>query len=158
MGEQDQDLRERRGELELGRKAKTWSKSRRETRRAAFFPNRNRSQSGDELAQDDPRGRGVAEGVGRHWVKHRRKGAGMSGRLTGTRAMLKTRARYLNGEGGSSSNAGFPKNNTIALKPPDKPWREGSGDRSRRIGQRAKGGAVLAKEPAEGGIPPYDLK
>ena len=40
----------------------------------------------------------MAEGACRHLVKDRLDGTGMHWRLTGARAMLKTRALYLNGE------------------------------------------------------------
>jgi hypothetical protein len=50
------------------------------------------------LAKGYPIGSGIAEGTCRNLVKDRMDCTGMHWRLPGSRAMLKTRALYLNGE------------------------------------------------------------
>ncbi len=85
----------------LRRLAKTWLKSQRETLESAigyYTNNCQRMQYDVYLAKGYPIGSGVAEGACRHLVKDRMDGTGMHWRLAGARAMLKTRALYLNGE------------------------------------------------------------
>lgn len=107
VSDQVRDLLEGRVESVLRRwrrlrgPAKKWLKSQRETLESAigyFSNNRQRMQYDVYLAKGYPIGSGVAEGACRHLVKDRMDGTGMHWRLAGARAMLKTRALYLNGE------------------------------------------------------------
>jgi len=107
VSEQVRDLLEGRIETvlrrwrRLRRLTKTWPKSSRDTLASAlgyFSNNRHRMRYDVYLAQGYPIGSGVAEGACRHLVKDRLDGTGMHWRLAGARAMLKTRALYLNGE------------------------------------------------------------
>jgi hypothetical protein len=63
-----------------------------------FSNNRQRMRYDEYLAKGYPIGSGIAEGACRNLVKDRMDGTGMHWRLPGSRAMLKTRALYLNGE------------------------------------------------------------
>jgi hypothetical protein len=81
--------------------AESWSKSSRETMTSAigyFCNNRQRMHYDKYLSHGYPIGSGIAEGACRNLVKDRLDGTGMHWRLPGARAMLKTRALYLNGE------------------------------------------------------------
>jgi hypothetical protein len=107
VSDQVRDLLEGRVESVLRRwrrlrsPAKKWLKSQRETLKSAigyFSNNCQRMQYDVYLAKGYPIGSGVAEGACRHLVKDRMDGTGMHWRLAGARAMLKTRALYLNGE------------------------------------------------------------
>ena len=78
-----------------------WSASQQETVRSAiryFCNNRRRMDYGEYLASGYPIGSGTAEGACRNLVKDRLDRTGMHWRFPGARAMLKTRALYLNGE------------------------------------------------------------
>lgn len=80
---------------------KSWMKDNQETVTSAigyFSNNRHRMRYDEYLAKGYPIGSGIAEGACRNLVKDRLDGAGMHWRLPGARAMLKTRALYLNGE------------------------------------------------------------
>ena len=85
-------------EAERGR---WWSKDDRETVTSAigyFCNNRHRMCYDEYLSKGYPIGSGIAEGACRNLVKDRLDCTGMHWRLPGARAMLKTRALYLNGE------------------------------------------------------------
>jgi hypothetical protein len=80
---------------------KCWSKDDRETVSSAigyFCNNRHRMCYDEYLSKGYPIGSGIAEGACRNLVKDRLDCTGMHWRLPGARAMLKTRALYLNGE------------------------------------------------------------
>jgi len=80
---------------------KSWSKDNQKTVTEAigyFRNNRHRMQYDEYLSKGYPIGSGIAEGTCRNLVKDRMDGTGMHWRLPGARAMLKTRALYLNGE------------------------------------------------------------
>ena len=82
-------------------KAKSWTSESREIVTSAiryFTNNRHRMCYDKYLSQGYPIGSGVAEGACRNLVKDRLDSTGMHWRLAGARAMLKTRALYLNGE------------------------------------------------------------
>lgn len=81
--------------------AKRWSKDGQKTMTEAigyFSNNRHRMQYDEYLSKGYPIGSGIAEGTCRNLVKDRMDCTGMHWRLPGARAMLKTRAIYLNGE------------------------------------------------------------
>jgi hypothetical protein len=88
----------------LTRKAeqgKRWTKENRETVTSAiryFSNNRHRMRYDEYLSNGYPIGSGIAEGACRNLVKDRMDCTGMHWRLPASRAMLKTRALYLNGE------------------------------------------------------------
>ena len=63
-----------------------------------FCNNRHRMRYDEYLSKGYPIGSGIAEGACRNLVKDRLDCTGMHWRLPGARAMLKTRALYLNGE------------------------------------------------------------
>ena len=63
-----------------------------------FRNNRERMRYGEYLAAGYPIGSGVAEGACRNLVKDRMDCTGMHWKIEGARAMLWTRALYLNGE------------------------------------------------------------
>lgn len=63
-----------------------------------FWNNRHRMHYDEYLSKGYPIGSGIAEGACRNLVKDRLDCTGMHWRLAGARAMLKTRALYLNGE------------------------------------------------------------
>ena len=63
-----------------------------------FRNNRQRMRYDEYLSKGYPIGSGVAEGACRNLVKDRMDGTGMHWKLEGARAMLWTRALYLNGE------------------------------------------------------------
>jgi len=63
-----------------------------------FCSNRHRMRYDEYLSLGYPIGSGMAEGACRNVVKDRMDCTGMHWRLAGARAMLKTRALYLNGE------------------------------------------------------------
>lgn len=63
-----------------------------------FKNNRDRMRYDEYLARGYPIGSGVAEGACRNLVKDRMDGTGMKWKLEGARAMLWTRALYLNDE------------------------------------------------------------
>ena len=63
-----------------------------------FRNNRHRMKYDVYISKGYPIGSGIAEGTCRNLVKDRMDGTGMHWRLPGARAMLKTRAIYLNGE------------------------------------------------------------
>jgi hypothetical protein len=78
-----------------------WSEDHHETVTEAigyFRNNRHRMRYDEYLAKGYPIGSGIAEGTCRNLVKDRMDCTGMHWRLPGARAMLKTRAIYLNGE------------------------------------------------------------
>ena len=78
-----------------------WTKDDQETVTSAigyFSNNRHRMRYDEYLANGYPIGSGIAEGACRNLVKDRMDCTGMHWRLPGSRAMLKTRALYLNGE------------------------------------------------------------
>ena len=80
---------------------KRWTKDNHETVTEAigyFSNNRHRMQYDEYLSNGYPIGSGIAEGTCRNLVKDRMDCTGMHWRLLGARAMLKTRAIYLNGE------------------------------------------------------------
>lgn len=80
---------------------KKWSKSHRKKIESAigyFSNNRNRMRYDEYLLKGYPIGSGVAEGTCRNLVKDRLDCTGMHWRLSGARAMLKTRALHLSGE------------------------------------------------------------
>lgn len=82
-------------------KAKRWTKDNQETVTSAigyFSNNRHRMRYDEYLSKGYPIGSGIAEGACRNLVKDRMDCTGMHWRLPGARAMLKTRALYLNGE------------------------------------------------------------
>ena len=82
-------------------KAKSWTSESREIVASAirYFTNNGHRMCYDKyLSQGYPIGSGVAEGACRNLVKDRLDSTGMHWRLAGARAMLKTRALYLNGE------------------------------------------------------------
>ena len=82
-------------------KAKSWTSESLETVFSAityFTNNRHRMCYDEYLSRGYPIGSGVAEGACRNLVKDRLDCTGMHWRLAGARAMLKTRALYLNGE------------------------------------------------------------
>jgi hypothetical protein len=81
--------------------ANRWSKDSQKTMTEAigyFSNNRHRMQYDEYLSKGYPIGSGIAEGTCRNLVKDRMDCTGMHWRLPGARAMLKTRAIYLNGE------------------------------------------------------------
>jgi hypothetical protein len=83
------------------RASKPWTASSRATVTSAisyFCSNRHRMRYDEYLSQGYPIGSGMAEGACRNVVKDRMGCTGMHWRLPGARAMLKTRALYLNGE------------------------------------------------------------
>jgi hypothetical protein len=88
----------------LGREAeqaKRWTAENQETVTSAigyFRNNRHRMRYDEYLSKGYPIGSGIAEGACRNVVKDRMDCTGMHWRLPGSRAMLKTRALYLNGE------------------------------------------------------------
>lgn len=63
-----------------------------------FQNNRQRMRYDEYLSKGYPIGSGVAEGACRNLVKDRMDGTGMHWKIEGARAMLWTRALYLNGE------------------------------------------------------------
>jgi len=80
---------------------KRWTKDNQETVTSAigyFSNNRHRMHYDEYLSKGYPIGSGIAEGACRNLVKDRMDCSGMHWRLPGSRAMLKTRALYLNGE------------------------------------------------------------
>lgn len=80
---------------------KRWTKENQETVTSAigyFSNNRHRMRYDEYLSKGYPIGSGIAEGTCRNLVKDRMDCTGMHWRLPGSRAMLKTRALYLNGE------------------------------------------------------------
>lgn len=80
---------------------KGWSSSGLKTVTSAigyFRNNRHRMRYDEYLGHGYPIGSGMAEGACRNLVKDRMDGTGMHWRFLGARAMLKTRALYLNGE------------------------------------------------------------
>lgn len=80
---------------------KRWSRDNQKTVTEAigyFRNNRHRMQYDEYLSKGYPIGSGIAEGTCRNLVKDRMDCTGMHWRLPGARAMLKTRAIYLNGE------------------------------------------------------------
>jgi hypothetical protein len=80
---------------------KRWTKDDQETVASAigyFGNNRHRMRYDEYLSKGYPIGSGIAEGTCRNLVKDRMDCTGMHWRLPGSRAMLKTRALYLNGE------------------------------------------------------------
>ena len=82
---------------------KRWTKDNQETVTSAigyFRNNRHRMRYDEYLSNGYPIGSGIAEGTCRNLVKDRMDCTGMHWRLPGSRAMLKTRALYLNGEWG----------------------------------------------------------
>jgi len=82
-------------------KAKSWTSKNLETVSSAityFTNNRHRMCYDEYLSRGYPIGSGMAEGACRNLVKDRLDCTGMHWRLAGARAMLKTRALYLNGE------------------------------------------------------------
>lgn len=88
----------------LARKAeqeKRWTKDNQQTVTSAigyFRNNRHRMRYDEYLSKGYPIGSGIAEGACRNLVKDRMDCTGMHWRLPGSRAMLRTRALYLNGE------------------------------------------------------------
>ena len=81
--------------------AKSWTSENLETVSSAityFTNNRHRMCYDEYLSKGYPIGSGVVEGACRNLVKDRLDCTGMHWRLAGARAMLKTRALYLNGE------------------------------------------------------------
>ena len=83
------------------KKGKRWTKDNQEKVTSAigyFSNNRHRMRYDEYLAKGYPIGSGIAEGACRNLVKDRMDCTGMHWRLPGSRAMLKTRALYLNGE------------------------------------------------------------
>ncbi len=81
--------------------SKRWTASSKATMTSAigyFCSNRHRMRYDEYLSQGYPIGSGMAEGACRNVVKDRMDCTGMHWRLAGARAMLKTRALYLNGE------------------------------------------------------------
>ncbi len=81
--------------------SKRWSASSKATVTSAigyFCSNRHRMRYDEYLSKGYPIGSGMAEGACRNVVKDRMDCTGMHWRLVGARAMLKTRALYLNGE------------------------------------------------------------
>ncbi len=83
------------------KKQKRWTKNDQETMTSAigyFCNNRQRMRYDEYLSQGYPIGSGIAEGTCRNLVKDRMDCTGMHWRLSGARAMLKTRALYLTGE------------------------------------------------------------
>jgi hypothetical protein len=82
-------------------KAKSWTSEKLEIVSSAityFTNNRHRMSYDEYLSHGYPIGSGMAEGACRNLVKDRLDCTGMHWRLAGARAMLKTRALYLNGE------------------------------------------------------------
>jgi len=80
---------------------KLWTKDDQATVTSAigyFCNNRHRMRYDEYLSNGYPIGSGIAEGACRNLVKDRLDCTGMHWRLPGARAMLKTRALYLNGE------------------------------------------------------------
>jgi hypothetical protein len=80
---------------------KRWTKDNRKIVASAigyFRNNRHRMQYDEYLSKGYPIGSGMAEGACRNLVKDRMDCTGMHWRLPGARAMLKTRALFLNGE------------------------------------------------------------
>lgn len=80
---------------------KRWTEDNQETVTSAigyFSNNRHRMRYDEYLSKGYPIGSGIAEGTCRNLVKDRMDCTGMHWRLPGSRAMLKTRALYLNGE------------------------------------------------------------
>ena len=80
---------------------KRWTKENEETVTSAIGylrNNRHRMRYDEYLSKGYPIGSGIAEGACRNVVKDRIDCTGMHWRLPGSRAMLKTRALYLNGE------------------------------------------------------------
>jgi hypothetical protein len=78
-----------------------WTKDNRKKVTSAigyFSNNRHRMRYDEYLLNGYPIGSGIAEGACRNLVKDRMDCTGMHWRLPGSRAMLKTRALYLNGE------------------------------------------------------------
>ena len=78
-----------------------WTEDNQETVTEAigyFSNNRHRMRYDEYLSKGYPIGSGIAEGTCRNLVKDRMDCTGMHWRLPGSRAMLKTRALYLNGE------------------------------------------------------------
>jgi len=87
--------------LRKAEQEKCWSEDDRETVASAigyFCNNRHRMCYEEYLSKGYPIGSGIAEGACRNVVKDRLDCTGMHWRLPGARAMLKTRALYLNGE------------------------------------------------------------
>jgi hypothetical protein len=80
---------------------KRWTKDNQKTVMSAigyFSNNRHRMRYDEYLSNGYPIGSGIAEGACRNLVKDRMDCTGMHWRLPASRAMLKTRALYLNGE------------------------------------------------------------
>jgi hypothetical protein len=80
---------------------KRWTKENHETVTSAigyFSNNRHRMRYDEYLSNGYPIGSKIAEGACRNLVKDRMDCTGMHWRLPASRAMLKTRALYLNGE------------------------------------------------------------
>jgi len=80
---------------------KCWTESDQQTVSSAigyYRNNRHRMRYDEYLSSGYPIGSGIAEGACRNLVKDRLDCTGMHWRLPGARAMLKTRALYLNGE------------------------------------------------------------
>lgn len=94
-------IRRWRGLAGRAKQAKRWSKDNQKTVASAigyFYHNRHRMHYDAYLRKGYPIGSGIAEGACRNLVKDRMDCTGMHWRLPGSRAMLKTRALYLNGE------------------------------------------------------------
>ena len=101
MGKVETVIRRWRRLAREAERGRCWSKDDRETVSSAigyFGNNRHRMCYDEYLAKGYPIGSGIAEGACRNLVKDRLDRTGMHWRLPGARAMLKTRALYLNGE------------------------------------------------------------
>ena len=87
--------------LRESERSESWTDSQQETVRSAityYRNNRHRMDYAAYLSAGYPIGSGNIEGACRNLVKDRLDCTGMHWRLPGSRAMLKTRALYLNGE------------------------------------------------------------
>jgi hypothetical protein len=100
-GEVETVIRRWRRLARAAEQGKRWTKDNHETVLSAiayFSNNRHRMRYDEYLSNGYPIGSGIAEGTCRNLVKDRMDCTGMHWRLPGSRAMLKTRALYLNGE------------------------------------------------------------
>jgi hypothetical protein len=100
-GEVETVIRRWRRLARAAEQGKRWTTDNHETVLSAiayFSKNRHRMRYDEYLSNGYPIGSGIAEGTCRNLVKDRMDCTGMHWRLPGSRAMLKTRALYLNGE------------------------------------------------------------
>jgi len=101
IGKVETVIRRWRRLLREAERKKDWTKETRKTMASAigyFGNNRHRMHYDEYLSKGYPIGSGIAEGACRNLVKDRMDCTGMHWRLPGARAMVKTRALFLNGD------------------------------------------------------------